>query len=65
MTIYIYLLGIITKGGVKPNIIPDHTELEYNIRTTEESELDELREKIKACFKAAAIATGCEVGTCI
>lgn len=30
-----------------------------------DSELDELREKIKACFDSAAIATGCTVGKCI
>lgn len=55
--------GIITKGGDVPNIIPNESELFYYIRAPTEHELSELIEKIKACFEAAALATGCKVRT--
>jgi metal-dependent amidase/aminoacylase/carboxypeptidase family protein len=53
--------GIITKGGSVPNVIPHETELFYNIRAPTVVELHELIQKIKACFEAAALATGCKV----
>ena len=53
--------GVIKHGGVKPNIIPDRTLLEYMVRTDKKSELPILSEKVKACIESAAIATGCKV----
>ncbi|XP_062407310.1 xaa-Arg dipeptidase-like [Sardina pilchardus] len=53
--------GIISHGGVKPNIIPDFTELEYYLRTPSRKDLPTIRAKAEMCFKAAAMATGCEV----
>lgn len=53
--------GIISKGGVKPNIIPDEAELEYYIRAPIKKELDVLTEKVINCFHSAANATGCTV----
>ncbi|XP_076128182.1 peptidase M20 domain-containing protein 2-like [Alosa pseudoharengus] len=53
--------GIIRHGGVKPNIIPDFTELEYYLRTPSRKDLQTIRAKAEMCFKAAAMATGCEV----
>ena len=50
--------GIITEGGVKPNIIPEYTQLEYMIRALTDKELEVLKEKVIACFEAAASATG-------
>lgn len=50
--------GIITEGGVKPNIIPDCTQLEYGIRALNDEELKVLKEKAIGCFEAAASATG-------
>lgn len=58
-----FILGIISKGGVKPNIIPDETELEYYIRAPIKKELDVLTEKVINCFHSAAKATGCTVRT--
>ncbi|KAM9782486.1 peptidase M20 domain-containing protein 2-like [Neosynchiropus ocellatus] len=55
------LHGIIKHGGLKPNIIPAYTELEYYLRTPSRSELATLKTKAGACFQAAATATGCEV----
>ena len=54
--------GIIKHGGVKPNIIPAYTELEYYLRTPSRSELPVLKAKAEMCFRSAAVATGCEVG---
>ena len=56
--------GIITEGGVKPNIIPEYTQLEYMIRALTDKELEVLKEKVIACFEAAASATRLQhVGT--
>ncbi|KAM9391636.1 peptidase M20 domain-containing protein 2-like [Pholidichthys leucotaenia] len=53
--------GVIKHGGVKPNIIPDYTELEYYLRTPTRAELPVLKAKAERCFRSAAMATGCEV----
>ena len=53
--------GIITRGGVKPNIIPGMTEMHYYIRTPNEKDMEVLYKKCTNCFQSAAIATGCEV----
>lgn len=53
--------GIIKHGGVKPNIIPAYTELEFYMRTPQIRDLCNLKAKAEACFRAAAVATGCQV----
>ncbi len=50
--------GIITHGGKAPNIIPDHTAALFYVRALDIGYLDELYEKVLACFEAAASATG-------
>ncbi|GAA6213476.1 peptidase M20 domain-containing protein 2-like [Lates japonicus] len=55
------LHGIIRHGGVKPNIIPAYTELEFYLRTPLVKDLCDLKAKAEACFRAAAMATGCQV----
>ncbi|KAG7331298.1 hypothetical protein KOW79_005267 [Hemibagrus wyckioides] len=52
---------IIRHGGVKPNIIPDYSELEYYLRTPSHQDLPIIQAKAEACFQAAALATGCKV----
>jgi amidohydrolase len=51
--------GIITRGGAAPNVIPAHTTMVFNVRSATDERLDELFAKVEACFKAAALATGC------
>lgn len=51
--------GIITHGGEAPNIIPDYTSSSWYVRAQTRERLDELTPKVKACFEAAAVATGC------
>lgn len=61
-TVDIFLsTGIIKHGGVKPNIIPAYTELDFYLRTPLVKDLCELKAKAEACFRAAAVATGCQV----
>lgn len=55
------LHGIIKDGGVKPNIIPAYSELHFYLRTPLFKDLCDLKAKAEACFKAAAVATGCQV----
>lgn len=53
--------GVITKGGEKANIIPDHTAAQYLIRSKTLADLDDLRGKVMGCFEGAALATGCRL----
>jgi amidohydrolase len=53
--------GVITKGGVRPNIIPDHTAADFLVRATDDARLEDLRQRVHACFEGAATATGCRV----
>ena len=50
--------GIITHGGEAPNIVPDYTAATFLVRAEWEPYLDELKEKVLNCFKAASLATG-------
>lgn len=53
--------GVITKGGEKANIIPDHTAAQFLIRSKTLADLEDLRSKIMGCFEGAALATGCRL----
>ncbi|KFZ25238.1 hypothetical protein V502_00289 [Pseudogymnoascus sp. VKM F-4520 (FW-2644)] len=55
--------GVISEGGKRPNIITAHTSLDYYVRSTSLKSADTLMERVVACFKGAAIQTGCEVET--
>lgn len=53
--------GVVRQGGAEPNIIPDSASLEYFLRATTFAEVERLSEKVKACFEAGGLATGCQV----
>ncbi len=53
--------GIITKGGVAPNIVPDETEGFFYVRAANAEELALLKKRVQVCFEAGALATGCTV----
>ena len=53
--------SIISKGGVKPNIIPEESEMVMYCRAPVMKELSILESKVKCCFNSAAQATGCSV----
>ncbi|WWC95224.1 hypothetical protein V866_002082 [Kwoniella sp. B9012] len=51
--------GIIAKGGDAPNIIPEHTQMQYSVRAQTPAQVEETLEKITACIEAGAKASGC------
>ncbi|KAL2840390.1 hypothetical protein BJY01DRAFT_218509 [Aspergillus pseudoustus] len=53
--------GVIEVGGVVPNVIPDYTRMNWNVRSVTAARAEKLLSRAKACFEAAALATGCEV----
>lgn len=50
--------GIVTNGGVAPNVVPAHTSAKYIIRSETVDQLNDLRPKVHRCFEAGALATG-------
>ncbi|CQR72801.1 p-aminobenzoyl-glutamate hydrolase subunit B [Sporomusa ovata DSM 2662] len=53
--------GIITKGGVAANVVPDHAIAQFYVRARRRKALDEVVKKVKNCAQAAALATGAEL----
>lgn len=53
--------GIITNGGVVPNIIPARTDMEFYYRAATSGDLEALRKRVEHCCTSAAEATGCKV----
>src|SRR5438094_885058 len=47
--------------GTAPNIIPERTSGEFLVRARDEAYMQELVQKVKNIFQAAALATGCSV----
>jgi metal-dependent amidase/aminoacylase/carboxypeptidase family protein len=54
-----FVHGIVRHGGDAPNVIPDRTVLDYLLRSTTLSRVEELQERVEPCFAAGALATGC------
>lgn len=50
--------GIITDGGLKPNIVPDHASACFYVRAEDNVYRDELLDKVIRCAEGAAMATG-------
>jgi metal-dependent amidase/aminoacylase/carboxypeptidase family protein len=57
------LHGIITYGGAAANIVPDRTTGIFYVRAAQPAYLKELKERVRHCFEAGALATGCELIT--
>lgn len=53
--------GIVLKGGEAPNVVPSHTIGRWLVRSRTMAELSELEPRVRACFDAGALATGCRV----
>jgi len=53
--------GIVTHAGLAPNAIPDHAEGRWYVRAASLAELDRIEPRVRACFQAGALATGCEL----
>ncbi len=50
--------GVITHGGEAPNVIPDYAAGRFYVRGPDDDYQAELQERVIACFKAGAEATG-------
>ncbi|MEU4205850.1 amidohydrolase [Streptomyces sp. NPDC039022] len=53
--------GIVTHGGDRTNIIPARARMSWQMRADTLDELETLWPRIRACFEAGAVATGCEL----
>src|SRR3954453_14143719 len=53
------LPGIVTHGGDPPNVVPGHTSGTFLVRSRTLAELTDLEPRVRACFEAGALATGC------
>jgi amidohydrolase len=53
--------GIVTHGGDAPNIVPGNTQGSWYVRAATLAQLEELSPRIRACFEAGALATGCDL----
>jgi amidohydrolase len=55
------LHGFLKEGGTAPNIIPERTSGEFLVRARDRAYMEELVQKVKNVFQAAALATGCSL----
>ncbi|MGW2201616.1 M20 family metallopeptidase [Streptomyces sp. NPDC001774] len=53
--------GVVTHGGDAANVIPDRVTADYDCRAGTLEELRTLQARIRACFRAGAMATGAEL----
>lgn len=53
--------GIITHGGVAPNIVPEYAEAEFLVRSPSSEYLVVVRDKVKRCAQAGADAAGAQL----
>ncbi|MDQ8702566.1 amidohydrolase [Streptomyces sp. LHD-70] len=53
--------GIVTEGGQAVNVIPARTTARYEVRAPSLEALSAVRDRVRACFEAGALATGAEL----
>jgi amidohydrolase len=53
--------GIVTDGGQAPNVVPARTAGRFYVRAADFEDLAGLKGRVEACFRAGALATGCEL----
>ena len=51
--------GVFREGGDKSNIVPDHTSMEWMVRSAGLETLEPLRRRVEAAWEAGGAATGC------
>jgi amidohydrolase len=56
-----WIHGIITNGGAVPNVVPDHASGWFHVRARDDEYLDQLVQRVLACFRSGAEATGATV----
>jgi amidohydrolase len=53
--------GVVTHGGVAPNVVPESTSASYIVRARYLCDVQRLSARVMACFEAGATATGCSL----
>ncbi|KAL0953821.1 hypothetical protein HGRIS_005001 [Hohenbuehelia grisea] len=53
--------GIVSGRDWATNVIPDYAKMQWIIRTPTYPDLAIFKDRVQACFEAAALATGCKV----
>ncbi|HEY0282803.1 MAG TPA: hypothetical protein VGC27_09290, partial [Rhizomicrobium sp.] len=53
--------GIISEGGLAPNVVPERAACRFFVRAADADDLAPLKARVQACFEAGAIATGCRL----
>ncbi|HYC23578.1 MAG TPA: M20 family metallopeptidase [Candidatus Bathyarchaeia archaeon] len=53
--------GIITDGGLAPNIVPERSAGIFYVRAANMRHLERLKKRVTSCFEAGALATGAEL----
>ncbi|HWL51452.1 MAG TPA: amidohydrolase [Chthoniobacteraceae bacterium] len=53
--------SVIRNGGEAPNVVPGYAKCWYFVRARNRAEVDEVRERLLACARGAAEATGTEM----
>ena len=53
--------GVITEGGLKPNVIPASASVDYYCRSTTLNKAEALKDRVVKCLDGSATATGCSV----
>lgn len=53
--------GIVTHGGDAANIVPERAAATYYLRALDMADLQDLRERVRACLEGGAVATGTSV----
>ena len=53
--------GFVLEAGTAANVIPGRAQVRYDIRASTLAELEQIKGRVLACFRAGAVATGCEM----
>jgi amidohydrolase len=53
--------GVVTEAGSAPNAIPGTASGRWYVRGSSLAELDGLEDRVRRCFEAGALATGCDL----
>ena len=53
--------GVITHGGIKPNIVPDFAAAEFYVRALDDNYQKVLVKKVEDCAKGAALSSGAKM----
>lgn len=53
--------GIIKHGGAAANIVPEYAMGAFYVRALKPWYLEQLKDRVRKCFEAGALATGCDV----